>query len=473
MSLLPTSLPRVKDIQQLYEDPFGFLAKARSSLGDMFVIRETGPIFSRSADCAGAIAVFGAAHHHAVLSDIELFGMPRSAAEHLSLPPHLVNLNRGLHSMRGQQHDAHQRLLMRVFGERSFEVQRPFLNACIETFLDDWGDGQRIGLLSEMRRLALAVSTRLLFGNQYGERSKVASLLHSYFHLRRELTSRSSSMTETSRKELIELGTKLGEALRSHVRWCRRQDITPSEGLLTRLAGLEFEPGVLLAEDELVAHENVLFMSTNEPIAVSLTWILLLLSQLPDVRQALRVELGSRSSSRDAIPTPAKPGQSSLLDCVINESLRLLTPNAFMVRVTTRPASLDGVFLPKGSEIVLCPFLAHRDEQHFPHPNEFLPSRWNTIRPSPFEYFPFGAGGHSCAGRYLAIYLIKTVLGLLMPQYELVLAYDQEVDWQVNIIFMPASDPTMTVRGPAESTSIGGRLLGPVSELVSLDSNKS
>lgn len=473
MSLLPKSLPRATEVEQLYDDPLGFLAKARSSLGDMFVIREAGPVFSRAPECAGAIAIFGPIQTRAVLSDIELFGLPISAAQHLSLPQRLVNLNRGLHSMPVKQHDEHQRLLKRVLSERSLEAQRPFVSACVETFLQQWSNGQRIALLTEMRRLVLAVSTELLFGNRYAERSKVASLLQAYFHLRRDLTSRSSSMTHTSRQELIVLGTRLDESLRSHVQWCRQHKISTSDGLLAPLASLELQPGLRLSDDEVVGHDNVLFMSSNEPIAVSLTWILLILSQLADLRRALRLEIESAPLTPEGISTPTRPVQPALLDSVINESLRVLTPNALMVRVTTRPASLDGVSLPKGCEIVLCPFLAHRDTEPFPKPNEFLPSRWNKIKPSPFEYFPFGAGGHSCVGRYLAIYMIKTVLRSLMQQFELVLAYDQEADWQVNIIFMPKSDPIMTVREPGEFASPGGRLSGPVSKLISLGSNNS
>jgi cytochrome P450 len=47
------------------------------------------------------------------------------------------------------------------------------------------------------------------------------------------------------------------------------------------------------SDTELVAHGNVLFMSGSEPIAVSLAWILLMLSQRPDLCLAVRQELGA------------------------------------------------------------------------------------------------------------------------------------------------------------------------------------
>lgn len=470
MTLLPASIPRASEIRQFHEEPFGFLARSRSGLGDMFVMSDAGSVFSRSPDCTGAVAVFGPAYHRAVLSDIDLFGMPISAAQNLSLPRHLANLNRSLQSMRGKQHDEHQRLLAHVLSERSIEEQRETLNNGLETLALDWQPGQKIGLLCEMRQLASQVSTALLFGDQYPESSRLALLIQAYFQLRREASSPFNPAGETLREELIALGTSLDDELRRYIRWSRRKTHTSSDGVFTRLASLKLASGKRLSEDELVAHSNILFVSSTEPVAIALTWILLILSQLPELRRALRHEL-DQASFVNAVPSSNQLARLTLLGAVINESLRLLPPNALMARLTTRHATLDGVTLPERCELVLCPFLAHRDADRFARPNTFLPSRWSGARPSPFEYFPFGAGGHACVGRNFATYMIKTVLTLLMPRYELVLADDQEIDWRIHIQFMPSDDPVMNVREPGASTSRAGKLLGPVSELMSLENS--
>jgi len=102
MSLIPASIPRAVGVERFYESPIEFLASVQLNLGNIAVIRDDGPIFSRAADCAGVIAVFGAVYHRVVLNDIETFGLPVSAGQHLLLPPVVINLNRGLHSMRGE-----------------------------------------------------------------------------------------------------------------------------------------------------------------------------------------------------------------------------------------------------------------------------------------------------------------------------------------------------------------------------------
>ena len=465
---LPISIPRATEIKQLYEEPFAFLARNRSNLGDLFVIRDDGPIFSSAPDCSGAIAVFGPANHRAALSDIDLFGMPVSGAQSLSLPRELVNLNCSLQSMRGEQHDENQRLLIRMLSERGIDDQRTAVSAGLEAFARGWHPGKRIGLLDEMRQLTLQVSTRLLLGDQYVESAELASLIQVYFQLRREATSPLSAAGETMRQELIAVGTSLDDALRRYVHWCRRRASASSDGLLAILAAQEVESGRQLSEDEMIAHSNILFVSSNEPVAIALSWILLILSQLADLRRALRGEL-DQASFDDGLPSSSQLERLTLLDSIINESLRLFPPNALMVRVTTGPASLAGVMLPQRCELVLCPFLAHREAERFRNPNAFLPSRWSATRPSPFEYFPFGAGGHSCVGRHLATYMIKAALAMLIPRFELVLAGDQEIDWRIHIQFMPRNDPAMTVLKAGVSTAGAGRLLGPVGDLVIMD----
>ena len=62
-----------------------------------------------------------------------------------------------------------------------------------------------------------------------------------------------------------------------------------------------------------------------------LTWIILILSQLPSLRDQIRNELKSVLGS-GRIPTAGQLGQLHLLDRVIKESLRLLPPDALMVR---------------------------------------------------------------------------------------------------------------------------------------------
>jgi cytochrome P450 len=448
MSRIHASIPRVEETGELFDDPFSFLARARASLGDVFVIRDDKALFSRATDCAGVVAVFGAANYQSVLTDAELFRQPISAARHISLPQNLINLNHGLHSMQGEQHDRHQRLLMNVLSERGNEGRLQMVQAGLEKFVRGWHYNQQIPLLAEMRRLTLELSTRLLFGEQYEESAQLAELAAQYFHARRAVSSTFKHPGKSTRAKLIALGTSLDESLRQYIDWSRQQKRNDVDGLLRTISSIE-----TFSDDEIVAHSNVLFMSSLEPTAVTLTWALLILSQLPELRRRLR-----------------EGHEQELLDGVINETLRVLTPNAVMTRLTTQPTRINSFPIPESCEILLSPFLAHREPERFPRPNEFMPERWQGLKLSPFVYFPFGGGAHYCAGRSLATHMMKTSLAFLLRHFDLVLSGDQEVDWKIDIVLLPKNDPLMTIREPEAASMSDGKLIGPARELIDLKS---
>ena len=443
MPQLHPLIPRAPDPGRFLSEPLGFLARMREELGDVFVLREDGPILSRTSDCSGVVAVFGAQHHRAVLGDIETFGMPPSAAKQLLFDEKLTNLNRSLHSMHGAEHTAQKRLLMAALDTASLDQLEAVAGAACEEMAERWKVGATIGLLREMRNLTTRLASRLLFG-EYEGGDELAGLLGAYFHLRREAASPAGSASRHDVSDTLLLtGEGLDGALRRFIRGSEA-----ASGLIGKLAA-ETD----LTEDEIVGHANILFVSSTEPIAVALTWTLLILSQLPQLRRALREETAA--------------GHPSLLDCVIAESLRILPPNAIMVRVTARPVSLGGVELPARCEVILCPWVTHRDARLFPEPDAFRPSRWIDARPSPFEYLPFGGGGHLCVGRGLALGLMKAVLSFLVARYDLVLAGDQDVDWRVHIMFMPRNDPAFLIQAP-DASEAGGALRGPLAALLSL-----
>lgn len=462
---LPASIPRAGPLDAFFRDPLNFLRRARAAHGDLFVLREPGAIFSRAEDNVGVVAVFGPDHQRAVLTDLDSFGAPVSAAHRLRLPPHLANLNRGLHSLTGSQHTSHRRSLAALLSECA-EHQQPAITAHVTDFIRRWSAGARVHLLDEMRRLALSISCHLLFGARAGEQAGLAARMRSYFDLRREAASPATPPATVAVEELKKLGNAVDAELRAYIQACRLTSVAP-DGILARLARLE-SSGALLSDDEVIGHANVLFVSSTEPVAVTVTWIFLLLSQLPDLRRALRDECTGAHAVQDA--RSQQSGDVTLLDRVINETLRILPPNAFMVRTTTTPVVLGGIELPAKCEIVLCPFVSHRDPEYFPQPERFIPDRWRASAPSPFVYFPFGAGGHSCVGRTLALSAIRAVVSDILAQYDIVLAGEQEVDWRLHIIFMPSTDPLFAIQPVASARPANpGRLLGPVAAMLQLD----
>jgi cytochrome P450 len=459
------SIPRFVNSPALRADPLAFLQAARSAAAGIAVISEDGAIFSRASDCVGAVAVFGPAAVREVLNDAEIFGTVVSVAQLFALPPRLVRLNAGLFSMRGAQHRSRQQMLRSAIDADEARAHDRSIAQGWESFARDWQTGLDVSLLSEMRRLVLHVSQRIVFG--YDDLA-AGRLIQSYFDRRRALSGRKARPALAARRELIQTGGRIDRILRARLADLRQEIAAASDGsrcLLGRLANLVTDEGEPLSDDELIAHGNVLFMSSTEPVAVALTWTLLLLSQRPDLRVELHGELTARFG-QDGVPEHVGDADLPLLAAVIRESLRLLPPNAVMVRLTTRPARLLGYELPAQCEVVLSPYVAHRDQQVFPDPDAFDPARWRDLQPPPYSYIPFGMGARYCLGRQLASRVLLSLLARILCRHAVVLSGEQELDWTINITMMPASDPVVTLLPPTQAGRAGGRLKGAVATLV-------
>lgn len=465
---LPSSLPRFVQPDIFRQNPLECLRQAAAPGSKIVVISEMASLFSRTTRCSGVVAVFGADAVREVLSQPRIFGKGRSVGQRLALPSRLLNLNSGLFSMRGTRHAHHRKLLLAALSQRQPKDFESAIGEALRIFLDELQRNSTIPLFTTMRRLTLLVSERLVFGACGQDSPSIGELIRGYFDARRALAMRSEQHGE-GRGRLIELGDHTDAAIRARLSAliaAHRNDPAP-DPLIVRLARAAAEQGTKLSSDELVMHANMLFMAGSEPIATALTWIFLLLSQQPAMRHALRVELAQSAASSTASP-PAGSPDFRLMDAVIHESLRLFPPNAVMVRLAGRAGVVQGTPIPQNCEIVVSPFVSHREADIYPAPDDFDPGRWQSLRPSPYQYFPYGAGGHFCLGRQLAHQIMCRAMERLLAKFDLILAEDQSIDWKVDVTFKPSVEPMIRIF-PLLAQSApprGGRLLGPVADLV-------
>jgi cytochrome P450 len=466
MVIAPT-LPRHVDPEACRADPLDFLGSARNRHGEFAVISDREAIFSRAGDCTGAVAVFGPDAVREVLSDIDLFGMPVSVAEKFTLPDRLTRLNRGLFSMAGDEHRRHQQLISPVLGTQPWEFYGANIANGWNAFRQELSTERELLLLDTMRRLALHVMTAVLFGDGI----ETGLLIQSYFNQRRALSGGSGARTLQDRRKLVQTGFAVENSLQQQLARLRRTTGEPGHPscAMARLAGSRENEAWQPGDAELVAHGNVLFMSGSEPIAMSLAWTLLILSQRPDLSAAIRHEIGA-AFGRGAIPRSISGSDLPLLHRVVLETLRVLPPNAIMVRLTSRSGRLLGRDLPARCEVILSPFVDHRDISQYPHPVQFAPDRWIDFQPRAFCYFPFGLGGRYCLGKSLATTILVSVLARIIQHHDVVLPEDINVDWKMDVTLMPSED--LPIRLEPAGRDVGsarrGRLTGPVLNLVQI-----
>uniref|UniRef100_A0A3Q2GSJ7 Cytochrome P450 3A n=1 Tax=Equus caballus TaxID=9796 RepID=A0A3Q2GSJ7_HORSE len=152
-------------------------------------------------------------------------------------------------------------------------------------------------------------------------------------------------------------------------------------------------------------------------------WPLTLMSS----RSCRRRLIGSQISfyqnlflSSKAPPTYDALVQMDYLDMVLNESLRLFPVAVRLERVCKKDAEINGVFIPKGTVVMVPTFSLHRASEFWPEPEEFRPERFskkNKDNINPCIYMPFGNGPRNCIGMRFAMVNMKLALVRVLQNF--------------------------------------------------------
>lgn len=102
---------------------------------------------------------------------------------------------------------------------------------------------------------------------------------------------------------------------------------------------------------------------------------------------------------------------------VVREALRLWPVRWHLNRSPAQPHKLGDLAITPADEVVVCGYLIHRDETHWPDPEVFRPSRWSGETPlgAKEAFIPFGSGPHACVAADLTVDLVADILRTLPP----------------------------------------------------------
>ena len=157
----------------------------------------------------------------------------------------------------------------------------------------------------------------------------------------------------------------------------RRDAAEPPDDFITRLLRTEVD-GRRLTDVEARTQLVFLFISGNETTRHLISNLCFTLATRPDLFATCRAD-------------------PSLVDNLVEETLRLMSPIQFLMRTCTRGASLHGVDLADDDKIAFGIASANRDGTHFDDPDDF-----RLDRPDPKHHLAFGGGPHICPGAALA-----------------------------------------------------------------------
>lgn len=310
-----------------------------------------------------------------------------------------------------------------------------------------WADGETIDLVDEMRLLTVRVLGDTLLGIDLEGREAVvleaADALVEWADFRRFghlLPDWIPTPTQRRFDRAVDrLDRFIDEVLQNHPR-------TGTDVCSVLLAA--YEDGDLSWEE---VRDNTagLMLGGHDSTAVAFTYAWYELSRHPEVRERVVEEV------EDVVRTdrPSVDDFDSLTRArsVVDETLRLYPPTWAVGREATEPVSLGDFDLPEGAQLLLPPWVLHRDERFWEAPAEFAPSRWlaDADRPG-YAYFPFSGGRRHCIGMRFA--LLELVLGLatMVPRVSMDVSIDGSLSFRPSLSLRPETAIEATVRRPGE-----------------------
>ncbi len=201
------------------------------------------------------------------------------------------------------------------------------------------------------------------------------------------------------------------------------------------------------SEEEMRDEAMTILLAGHETTASALTWTWYLLARHPRAEAALHEELDDVLAGR--LPTAHDLPRLRYAEMVVSESMRLFPPAWLIGRRALVDYDLDGYRIPRGSIVIVSPYVMHRDPRFFPSPLEFDPRRWKPEergkRPR-YSYFPFGGGPRVCIGEGFARTEAILVLATLMQAWRLRLRPGHEPRLHPRVTLRPKGGLPMAVK---------------------------
>ncbi|MFC9294693.1 cytochrome P450 [Streptomyces sp. NPDC057011] len=316
----------------------------------------------------------------------------------------------GVLAATGEAWQRQRRLLQSQFtgpGMRRYEQR---ITAAARTTAERWAGyartGQVFDLGEDMRRFAVDVIWRALTGHPLdpGTERELAAVPAVVAALP-QLPPDGAAAQETLAPELARIDTVASRAIAAARDGAAGPDGPGLLHVLLEAAGTRPEYTDRLIRDELVT----LLVAGHETTATTLTWLYLLLDGNPQAReQAL------------AAGPEGSPERRQALQALVHETLRFY-PSAWMLpRCAAQDDVLAGYRVEEGTDVLVCPYLTHRDPALWEDPGRFDPARFTTPgrRPAhPGSYLPFGIGPRACLGLQFALRESTALLEHLLPAH--------------------------------------------------------
>lgn len=355
---------------------------------------------------------------------------PETYIKGLSLEKFRLIMGDGIFSLEGEAWKQRRRLMQPTYTPNGIRQFADIMTQTAQEMRQRWQatpQNARIDLKDEMTRTTMSVISRAMFGFDISQDfHDVGEALHEFLDY---IISSSMSLFDiplfipTPKNRRLKHAKQIVRDFIFDIIGKRRQEGLKEDLLSILMSAKDEETGEMLSDEELHNEILITFFAGHETTATLLTWTWYLLAKYPHVEATLHQELNTvlagASASLDKIP------QLQYTRMVLDEALRLYSPVALTARDVVADDEIDGIQIPKGSMVIVMPYITHRHPEFWEHPMAFYPEHFTEeaveARPR-YAYYPFGAGRRICIGNHFAQMEATIILAELAQHFKAQLA---------------------------------------------------
>ncbi|UES40627.1 cytochrome P450 [Roseibium aggregatum] len=332
----------------------------------------------------------------------------------------------------------------------------PIMIETIEEQRADWasqGEGAEVDALADMAHLTAEIICRTIFGRQLGK-DHAAEVVQGFSDYQRHIDQVDILSLfglpewlprfrgRAIKKPVERIMTVLDKIIANYEAQKEKGEASVIGGLLEA----RDENGEPLSREAIISEAAVIFMAGHETTANTLAWAWFLLSQCDKSRAKLQAELDTVLAGRS--PTFQDVPNLPYTKAVIEETLRLYPPVPILAREAMADTSIGGKAVPKGSLVMVVPWLMHRNPVLWSKPDVFDPGRFlnpKSKKPNKYGYVPFSIGPRICAGLQFGMTEAILSLAILAQDFELKLKDGTDVQPVARLTLRPGENLPMTL----------------------------
>ncbi|MCB1748574.1 MAG: cytochrome P450 [Gammaproteobacteria bacterium] len=219
----------------------------------------------------------------------------------------------------------------------------------------------------------------------------------------------------------------------------------PTNFLEAMIAAQQAE-GIGFSDADVFANVCTLLLAGEDTTANTIAWTVNYLLEYPQHCARARAEVDGVLGSAPIAEAIEQTHEFPFVEAFYNEAMRLKPVAPINAMEPLQDVEMLGHVIPRGTVVMLLNRrIATRDE-NFGHAATFDPERWmhhDDARTEPHDtttFLPFGTGPRFCPGRNLALLQIRTVLSMLLRNFDVEFASPrQAVEEQLAFAMRPVN----------------------------------